>query len=63
MNRYTFVLRVELAESAVGNTETEALESLKRSESWWTVSRPNGQVIKMRPDMIPIRALQGDEEL
>lgn len=47
----------------MGNTEEEALESLKRSESRWTVSRPNGQVIEMHPYIIPIRELQGGEEL
>jgi hypothetical protein len=63
MTEYTFVLRVELAESAEGNTEEEAVKALKRSDNIWTVLRPNGQVLKMHPDIIPIEQLQGDEEL
>tara|TARA_R110002051_G_scaffold69198_1_gene124462 strand:- start:865 stop:1062 length:198 start_codon:yes stop_codon:yes gene_type:complete len=63
MDKYTFVLRVELADSADGNTEEEAREALKRSENVWTVHRANGQVLKMHPDIIPIHQLQGDEEL
>lgn len=59
-NEYTFVLRAEIAETVHGNTENEAREALQRSEGKWTVTRPNGQVIMIKPDLIPIRELQRD---
>ena len=61
-NEYTFILRAEIAETAHGNTEGEAREALQRSEGKWTVTRPNGQVIMITPNLVPIRELQGDGE-
>jgi len=62
MNRYTFVLRVEIAESSEGNTEDEAREALVKAESNWMISRPNGAVLEALPHAIPIHELQKDED-
>ena len=61
MSDYTFVLRVEIAESSEGFTEDMAREALVEAESNWVISRPNGEVLEAVPHAIPIHELQKDE--
>jgi len=51
MNTYTFILHVEVAESAEGNTEEEAREELLNSGDKWKVEFPSGQIMMLQPSI------------
>ena len=49
MKKYTFILRVEIAETVEGYTEEQARARLAEEEECWMVTRSNGQVLKVWP--------------